>query len=62
MEMILSFLERNRLGRKMFKEGIMGRNKKFGSGYLIFKIFVKHLNRTAWLIRGHMDVEYERKC
>lgn len=42
---------------KCLNKGITGRNKKFGSGYLIFKIFIKHLNRTVWIIREHMDIE-----
>lgn len=62
MEMVLSFLEKNRLKRKVFEEGVKGRNKKFDSGSLTFKIFVTHLNTTVWLIRGYMDSESKTEC
>lgn len=62
MEMILSFLEKNRLERKIFGEGVKGRNKKFDSGSLTFKIFVTHLNGTVWLIRDYIDSESKREC
>lgn len=62
MEMVLSFLEKNRLERKIFEEGIKGRNKKFDSGWLVFKIFVTHQNTSVLLIRHQMVIESKREC
>ena len=62
MEMVLSLLEKNRLERKIFEEGIKGKNKTFDSGYLIFKIFVTHLNTAIWLTGHHMAIVSKREC